>query len=146
MFHKWLYVRFIGPVPKGYELHHICWMQNCSKIFEHLKLVTIREHKDIHMKNRKCDICGGKLGHYNPNSSQRVCENHKEHNFESRQRFNFNHPNYDHERYEENKLTICANARKDYEENKPAISARRKELYALKKKKQQLLDSNTIKQ
>jgi hypothetical protein len=45
--HIFMYEKYFGSVPKGYELHHLCKNRRCCNIF-HLKPVTRRDHQILH--------------------------------------------------------------------------------------------------
>jgi hypothetical protein len=47
MVHQIIYELMHGPIPKGYELHHICRIPACVNP-EHLELKTPAEHRMIH--------------------------------------------------------------------------------------------------
>ena len=42
-----------GPVPDGYELHHVCENKLCMNI-DHLRLVTRSEHQRLHRWKATC--------------------------------------------------------------------------------------------
>ena len=41
--HRWAYERFIGPIPEGLELDHLCRVRHCVNPY-HLEPVTTREN------------------------------------------------------------------------------------------------------
>ena len=51
--HRWSWEASHGPVPDGYELHHVCHNQRCINP-EHLRLVTRKEHLSIYHRKTHC--------------------------------------------------------------------------------------------
>ena len=45
--HRWYYEQEHGPVPEGYELHHVCGRRDCVNP-AHVRAVTRLEHVRIH--------------------------------------------------------------------------------------------------
>ena len=41
--HRWSYEHFVGPIPEGHEVHHVCEMPACVNP-DHLQALTRREH------------------------------------------------------------------------------------------------------
>jgi len=48
--HRLMYERFCGPIPDGYQLHHLCWHRHCCNP-AHLLAVSPREHQDFEPRN-----------------------------------------------------------------------------------------------
>jgi hypothetical protein len=48
--HRWIYERLRGPVPPGFELHHLCGIRHCVNP-DHLDVVIRKEHQNRHDKN-----------------------------------------------------------------------------------------------
>jgi hypothetical protein len=44
--HRLAYASKFGPIPKGYEVDHICGNRACCNR-RHLRLLTVREHKQV---------------------------------------------------------------------------------------------------
>lgn len=42
--HRWSYEHFVGPIPDGYEIHHLCENKRCVNP-EHLRALTRSEHR-----------------------------------------------------------------------------------------------------
>lgn len=47
-----VYELFVGPIPKGYVIHHIDFNKN-NDIVDNLKMMTKAEHNSIHHKNKE---------------------------------------------------------------------------------------------
>lgn len=47
--HRYMWEKYNGSIPKGYEIHHIDFDKNNNEIYN-LKLVSNKEHRDIHAK------------------------------------------------------------------------------------------------
>ena len=45
--HRYIYEKYNGPIPKGYEIHHIDINKDNNEI-ENLQMVTRKEHHEIH--------------------------------------------------------------------------------------------------
>lgn len=41
--HRWVHLRFIGPIPEGYDVDHLCSVRNCVNP-DHLEAVTRTEN------------------------------------------------------------------------------------------------------
>jgi hypothetical protein len=52
--HRYAYQRFVGPIPDGRHLHHVCEVRRCCNP-EHLKPVTRREHAVEHGRGHTPD-------------------------------------------------------------------------------------------
>lgn len=48
--HRYIYEKYKGKIPKGYEIHHIDKNKDNNTI-ENLQLLTSKKHKEIHSKN-----------------------------------------------------------------------------------------------
>jgi hypothetical protein len=44
MAHRWTYVKYVGPIPEGLELDHLCRQRDCVNP-DHLEPVTSAENK-----------------------------------------------------------------------------------------------------
>lgn len=42
--HRWSYAQFVGPIPEGYEVDHLCRVRNCINP-AHLEAVTLAENR-----------------------------------------------------------------------------------------------------
>lgn len=51
-YHRYMYEKTHGPIPKGSEIHHRCGFRACCEL-SHLQVVTPMEHRDIHYPHRK---------------------------------------------------------------------------------------------
>jgi hypothetical protein len=51
-----IYEKIKGPIPKGYEIHHIDGNHNNNDI-DNLKCVSIQEHYEIHKKQGDWGAC-----------------------------------------------------------------------------------------
>lgn len=49
--HRWAYEHAVGPVPDGYDVHHICRNHACVNV-DHLEALTRRAHAALHRKAR----------------------------------------------------------------------------------------------
>lgn len=49
--HILVWETFVGPIPKGYEIHHINGNKQDNRL-ENLQCLTKEEHKEIHKRNR----------------------------------------------------------------------------------------------
>ena len=47
--HRYIYEKYYGKIPKGYDVHHIDHNKDNNDI-SNLKLVTAKEHKEIHAR------------------------------------------------------------------------------------------------
>ena len=47
--HRYIYEKYYGKIPKGYDVHHIDHNKDNNDI-SNLKLVTAKEHKKIHAR------------------------------------------------------------------------------------------------
>jgi hypothetical protein len=45
--HRWFFVRYVGPIPEGYDLHHVCGVRRCVNP-AHLVPMPRDEHNEIH--------------------------------------------------------------------------------------------------
>jgi len=54
--HRRVWERHYGPIPRGYEIHHIDGNRKNNDL-ENLKLVTIQEHYDIHYSQGDYGAC-----------------------------------------------------------------------------------------
>lgn len=52
--HRLAYASKYGPIPKGYEVDHICRNRACVNR-SHLRLLTVREHKQVTNATRNDD-------------------------------------------------------------------------------------------
>lgn len=43
--HRWSYGHFVGPIPNGYEIDHLCRNRGCVNP-QHLEAVSVRENRD----------------------------------------------------------------------------------------------------
>jgi HNH endonuclease len=73
--HIYMYEKYVGPIPLGYELHHKCEVKGCVN-YNHLELLTKAEH----LKKRIRTHC--KKGHllYREPSGKSRCPICHEHN------------------------------------------------------------------
>ncbi len=55
--HRFVYELCIGPIPKGYHVHHTCGNKVCANPL-HLKALTPKDHWGQH-KTERCKRCGG---------------------------------------------------------------------------------------
>lgn len=49
--HRVAWEEAVGPIPSGYEIHHICRTRACLRV-DHMVLVTPQEHKAIEQAER----------------------------------------------------------------------------------------------
>lgn len=75
--HRWFYERYVGPIPAGLQLDHLCRVRGCVR-WDHLEPVTGRENvlrgDTIPAKwaaRTECEKCGGELV---PCPTGRVCK------------------------------------------------------------------------
>lgn len=70
--HRVAYVLFVGPIPEGHDLHHVCVRRSCANPW-HLQVVTRATHRHVEgvcsnghaypaenryaRKGRRCAIC-----------------------------------------------------------------------------------------
>lgn len=71
--HRWAYLRYVGPIPAGLELDHLCRNPPCIR-FDHLEPVTSRQNSHrspLHQANQ--EVC--KWGHpfERQTATRRVC-------------------------------------------------------------------------
>lgn len=50
--HRYMYTRFIGPIPEGIEIDHICWVTNCVNP-EHLRLANRTQQNEYRQGPQK---------------------------------------------------------------------------------------------
>lgn len=50
--HRFAFQHFVGPIPDGYEIDHLCCVSNCVRP-DHLEAVTLRENRGRRDKRRK---------------------------------------------------------------------------------------------
>lgn len=46
MYHRFIWENAIGPIPEGYEVHHLCLNRGCVNL-RHLRVLPIKEHKAL---------------------------------------------------------------------------------------------------
>ena len=46
MYHRFIWENSIGPIPEGYEVHHLCLNRGCVNL-KHLRVLPIKEHKAL---------------------------------------------------------------------------------------------------
>lgn len=61
--HRMAYELLVGPIPKGFHLHHVCENRRCVNV-EHLAVVTPAEHLCAHRRFEVCPRCGGSEWRY----------------------------------------------------------------------------------
>ena len=54
--HKQIYEKYYGPIPEGYEIHHIDG-NTLNNNLENLKAVTLQEHYAIHFQQGDFGAC-----------------------------------------------------------------------------------------
>ena len=60
--HRWLYETINGPIPDGYEPHHICRVRPCVNL-DHLRAIPIPDHRRGHHIFRSAPPTHCKNGH-----------------------------------------------------------------------------------
>lgn len=55
MHHRYIWEKRNGPIPKGYEINHICRNRACSNL-DHLELLGISEHRTLTNNQRDFKI------------------------------------------------------------------------------------------
>lgn len=50
--HRWSYLEFVGPIPEGYVVDHLCKVKNCVRP-DHLEAVTAEENQ----RRRRLTVC-----------------------------------------------------------------------------------------
>ena len=67
--HRAAYLLFVGPVPEGFHLHHVCRNGTCTNP-DHLVVLTPKDHGDAHRRER----CGrGHNDWYVSRTGKRQC-------------------------------------------------------------------------
>ena len=74
--HTYIYEKYNGAVPKGYEIHHIDHNKDNNEI-DNLQLVTISEHKKIHAKEMSEETRQKLRDNLKENARPKACEWHK---------------------------------------------------------------------
>ena len=96
--HRWAYEHSIGPVPKGYHVHHRCRNRICVRP-SHLVVLTPREHKHADLKTH-CKwghpFSGGNLI-TRPNGVRacRICEGRRNHRGQWQESYRIRHQEYE---------------------------------------------------
>jgi hypothetical protein len=67
--HRIAYVRYVGPIPIGYQVHHKCGVKSCVN-HDHLALIDIAEHGRISGRSARTDVCP--KGHPRPTDRTKV--------------------------------------------------------------------------
>lgn len=74
--HRLVYEMFVGPIPEGYQIHHLCRVKLCVAPY-HLEAIDMVEHSRTHHPvqatcGRGHDMHGDNL-YVNPKSGKRRC-------------------------------------------------------------------------
>lgn len=51
--HRFAYLTYVGPIPEGHEIHHLCGVRCCVNP-EHLEALTRAEHLAKHFAEARC--------------------------------------------------------------------------------------------
>lgn len=51
--HRYAFEMFVGPIPEGHEIHHLCGVRRCVNP-EHLETLTRAEHLAKHRSVARC--------------------------------------------------------------------------------------------
>lgn len=49
--HRIAYEEQVGPIPDGFQVHHLCHTKPCVNV-EHMELLTVSEHARLHSTGR----------------------------------------------------------------------------------------------
>lgn len=83
--HRFAYEHFVGAIPEGTELHHVCEHRSCVNP-EHLLPVTLSEHRAIDHVRLYCPKGHLKTGWHSDGSRRRCLACHREQSRDRRRR------------------------------------------------------------
>lgn len=74
--HVYIYEKYNGPIPKGYEVHHIDHNKDNNEI-ENLILLTRKQHNELHKKEMTEELRQKLRDNFNKNARPKANEWHK---------------------------------------------------------------------